>query len=117
MADHLTAVSAESAAIAHHTAERDRAIVAARQAGHTLRAIAAAAGLTHPGVIKIIERTTAMTITDRDIATQVTESLTDHADSHDVDGIVRDIIDRYGRVNIDTIDHDDYWTLVETHAV
>lgn len=36
--------------------ERDRRIVACHEAGFSLRDIAAAAGLTHPGVLSIIRR-------------------------------------------------------------
>ena len=38
------------------TAKRDKAIVAMRASGATLRDIAEAAELTHPGVIRILER-------------------------------------------------------------
>jgi hypothetical protein len=55
-------------------------------------------------------------ITDRDIAVAVTAALGEHAADHDIDGIVRDIIDRYGRVDVETIDHDEFWSLVEKHA-
>ena len=54
-------------------------------------------------------------ITYTDIALQVTESLTDFVNDYDVDGIVRDVIARYGRVNIDAIDEAEYWGLVEKH--
>lgn len=50
--DHLATV----AKYAEAARQRDAAIVAAHQAGHSLRAIAKAAGLTHPGVKKIVER-------------------------------------------------------------
>ena len=54
-------------------------------------------------------------ITYNDIAVQVIESLTDHVDDFNIDGIVRDIIDQYGLVDIGTIDEDEYWGLVEKH--
>ena len=38
--------------------ERDRRIVACHQAGFSLRDIAGATGLTHPGVLSIIRRRT-----------------------------------------------------------
>lgn len=57
-------------------------------------------------------------ITYTDIALQVTESLCDYVNEFNVDGIVRDLIDTYGLVNIDdpSIDDDAYWALVEKHA-
>ena len=57
-----------------------------------------------------------MTITASDIARQVTESLTDQADDFNVAAIVADIITAHGRVHIDDIDHDTYWTIVSEHA-
>lgn len=57
------------------------------------------------------------TITDTDIHRQVTET-TNASDGHyDVDGIVRTIIDHHGRVDINEIDHDDYWAIVLDHAI
>lgn len=57
-----------------------------------------------------------ITITDHDIATQVTESLGVHVGDFDVDGIVRDVIAQFGLVSIDDIDEAAYWGLVEEHA-
>lgn len=54
-------------------------------------------------------------ITYRDIALQVTESLCDYVNEFNVDGIVRDIIDQFGLVDISTIDEAEYWGLVEKH--
>lgn len=54
-------------------------------------------------------------ITYTDIALQVTESLCDYVNEFNVDGIVRDIIDTYGLVDIATIDESEYWALVEKH--
>lgn len=54
-------------------------------------------------------------ITYNDIALQVTESLCDYADDFNIDGIVRDIIDQFGLVDIGTIDEATYWALVEKH--
>lgn len=61
-----------------------------------------------------------MTITSTDITRQVTESIEASGDptltsSIDVTGIVGEIIQRYGLVDIDTIDHDEYWALVQRH--
>lgn len=55
-------------------------------------------------------------ITDKDIERVVAESLTAYTGEFDVRGIVDEVIARYGRVDIETIDHDDYWTLVAKHA-
>lgn len=43
-------------AIAKNTTERDRLIGVAYKAGGTLREIARAVGLTHPGVLNILRR-------------------------------------------------------------
>ncbi len=55
-------------------------------------------------------------ITSTDITRQVGESLTDCGDEFDVAGIVRDIIAEHGRVDIDSIDPEAYWAVVERHA-
>lgn len=57
-----------------------------------------------------------ITIDSRIIAQQVTESLTDHVSDFDVDAIVRDIITIHGLTNINDIDHNTYWTIVEQHV-
>lgn len=54
-------------------------------------------------------------ITSRDIAHQVTESLGADVADHDVAAIVADITDTYGRVDTDTIDDAEYWSLVAKH--
>lgn len=54
-------------------------------------------------------------ITYNDIALQVTASLCDYVNEFNVDGIVRDIIDQFGLVDISTIDEAEYWGLVEKH--
>lgn len=56
-----------------------------------------------------------MTITDRDIRQQVTDSLHQVLDGIDLDGIVREITGTYGLVGIETISHDAYWTIVARH--
>jgi hypothetical protein len=55
-------------------------------------------------------------ITDRDMARQVAESLAEWVGDCDVPGIVRDIIQRHGRCDIDTLDREEYWGIVERHA-
>lgn len=54
------------------------------------------------------------TITSDDITRQVNETLTE-VDGIDVAGIVREIIDTYGRVDLDAIDADAYWAIVRRH--
>lgn len=44
------------------TAERDAAIVAARDAGYSLRDVAVAVGLSHAAVAKIVSRTTPVPV-------------------------------------------------------
>lgn len=58
-----------------------------------------------------------MTRTDRDIARQVTASISgDQNRAHiDVSKIVAEIVATYGLVDIDTIDHIEYWTIVARH--
>lgn len=43
-------------AVTRSREQRDAAILAAHEAGATLREIAGAVGLSHPGVLKIIQR-------------------------------------------------------------
>jgi hypothetical protein len=49
-------LAAVAAAAVKSTAERDRLIVEAYQAGGSLREIARLAGLSHPGVLRIVRR-------------------------------------------------------------
>lgn len=88
----------------------------ARLDAHAQRTGTTRSDLIRRAAERLLQEATMDTITDRDIAAQVTQSLTEHVDGYNVDGIVRDIIDRYGRVYIDTIDDDQYWALVEQHA-
>jgi len=57
------------------------------------------------------------TITDRDMAEQVSRSLGADADDFDTDAIVEEIRKAYGLIDIDDIDSDTYWALVERHAI
>jgi hypothetical protein len=52
----LTSLRRTSGRVARTLSERDRLIRAARDEGHSLRAIATAASLTAPGVAKILKR-------------------------------------------------------------
>lgn len=56
-------------------------------------------------------------ITSDDITRQVEASLTDWVSDFDVPAIVADIIATYGLVDIDDIDTEEYWALVQTHDV
>lgn len=53
----------------------------------------------------------------RDIADQVRTTLGDHPEDFDVDAIVEEIGDTYGRdiASIDVIPSDEYWAIVEKH--
>lgn len=57
-----------------------------------------------------------MTFTSRDPTDQVTRA-TDASDgTYDVPAIVEAIIDRHGAVDIDTLDSDEFWSIVGAHA-
>jgi hypothetical protein len=56
-----------------------------------------------------------MTITDADIAAQVVTSLDGREACYDVPAIVCRIQERYGLVDIDTIDPRECWDLVARH--
>lgn len=65
-----------------------------------------------------LKRRDAMSITYRDIRAQVVRSIDvseDLIEGIDIDGIVRDVIKRYGLVDIDTIEHDEYWDIVRSN--
>ena len=51
-----------------------------------------------------------------DIQRQVSDSLTDFADEHDIDAIVDEILDRYGCVGIEEVPDEEYWEIVQRHA-
>jgi hypothetical protein len=57
-----------------------------------------------------------MTFTSRDLTDQVTRA-TDAADGeYDVPAIVEQIIETHGAVDIDTLDGDEFWAIVGSHA-
>lgn len=57
-----------------------------------------------------------MTFTSRDLRNQV-HTATDASDGeYDVDAIVEEIIAKHGAVDADTIDTDEFWTIVGKHA-
>lgn len=57
-----------------------------------------------------------MTTTDRDIRDQVQHAVDASEGTYDVPAITEAIVARWGRVDIDTIDHDEFWALVGEHA-
>jgi hypothetical protein len=58
-----------------------------------------------------------MAITDRDIHAQVSIAIDASEGTYDVDGITRAIVVRYGLFNIDSIDHDEFWGIVNAYAI
>lgn len=59
-----------------------------------------------------------MTITSDDIRQQVNTAIgaqAEFGDTIDRDGIVREIVDTHGLVDVDSIDHDAFWTIVARH--
>jgi hypothetical protein len=56
-------------------------------------------------------------ITATDITYQVRQATDASEGTYDVDAIVAEIVQTYGRVDVDTIDHDEFWTIVLRHAV
>ncbi|SRR6266566_2339860 len=58
-----------------------------------------------------------MTTTDRDIRDQVQRAVDASEGTYDVDAIIRDIVQRYGLVDVDTIDHDEFRALVAEHVI
>lgn len=57
-----------------------------------------------------------MDITDRSIAHQVSHTIAfEDAATINVDGVVRDIIDTYGLVDVDDIENDEYWAIIARH--
>ncbi len=57
----------------------------------------------------------ADTITMQDLRDQITRSLTDQARGIDVEAVAETIRDKFGVVDIDTIDDDEYWEIVRSH--
>lgn len=55
------------------------------------------------------------TMTMTELRDQITRSLTDQAEGIDVDAVAEEIRDRYGVVDIDTIDSGEYWSIVRSH--
>ncbi|NEB71234.1 hypothetical protein G3I39_29830 [Streptomyces fulvissimus] len=53
--------------------------------------------------------------TRAEIAHQVSTTLGDHAADFDIDAITEEITERYGLVDIDAIDSEEYNALIERH--
>ena len=60
-----------------------------------------------------------MTITDRDMAEQLDQTLDAGYGGEDFDrpAIIRELMETYGRVDLDSIPHDDFWTVVQKHDI
>lgn len=56
-----------------------------------------------------------MTFTDRDMRTQVVDTLPGLESDYDVNAIVDELQLKYGTVLIDTIPSGDYWAVVSRH--
>lgn len=56
-------------------------------------------------------------ITRTDITRQVEASIDGSPDVEtiDVDGIVDELVDQFGLIDVETIEHDAYWALVRRH--
>lgn len=55
-------------------------------------------------------------MTDEDLRNQVIETLSGEESDFNVSGIVAEFIDRYGVVSVDTIDGEQYWSVVNENA-
>jgi hypothetical protein len=64
-----------------------------------------------------------MTVTDRDIRDQVLAALDCYASQHDVEGMVRELIERFDltgehpRDTLGGIPTEDFWAIAERHQV
>ena len=58
-----------------------------------------------------------MTTTDRDMHAQVMEALDDYGSDFDTRAIVRDLIERFGRVDVDSTPPDAFWRIVRAREV
>lgn len=96
---------------AANQARRDELVTAARQAGVSKNRIHTLTRIARTTIDRILEDTVTLT----DLRNQITRSLTDQAEGIDVDAIAEEIRDRYGIVDIDSIDSDEYWEIVRSH--
>jgi len=53
----------------------------------------------------------------QDLHVAIETSLTDYAGDFDLTEIVSAYIQRWGRVSIDSIDSEEYWSFIENYAV
>lgn len=58
-----------------------------------------------------------MTINSRDIKDQVIEALAGDEDDYDLDEIVADLIQRFGRVHVGTMPSREFWDIVADHDI
>lgn len=54
--------------------------------------------------------------TSRDLTDQVTHAADAVDGTHDVPAIVAEIIERWGTVDIETLDHEEFWAVMGKHA-
>lgn len=86
-----------------------------------LRATLTPEGESRPSIVLIADiyapvGESTMTFTSRDLTDQVTRA-TDASDgTYNVDAIVSEIVERYGAVDIDSLDSDEFWSVVGKHA-
>jgi hypothetical protein len=58
-----------------------------------------------------------MTFTSTDLTAQVRTATDASEGAYDVDAITAEIIERHGAVDVDTLDTDEFWTIVMNHSV
>lgn len=56
------------------------------------------------------------TVSDRDMARQIDLALADYASGFDIEAIVRDLIDRFGRVHVSEVPSGVFWDIVAKHS-
>lgn len=115
--ERLTVAEAEQMALdwAANYARRDEMVRAVKAAGLTKLRIHKLTGIARTTIDRILEET-AVLYTEK-LATQINATLGDHPEDFDIEGIVEEIGDTYGRdlVDIDLIPSDEYWTIIRKY--
>lgn len=57
-----------------------------------------------------------MTFTSNDLRTQIVHATNASDGTYNVDAILEEILDKHGAVDIETLDTDEFWTIVGKHA-
>lgn len=85
------------------------------RAAHDKNRIYTLAGVARTTIDRIFAKEPTMKA--QDLAYAVSQTLGDHIKDCDIDAIVADIFERYGRdiPNIDAVPTDEYWQIVEKH--